>query len=670
MLEQNENGEVAERQKKMVMLVLQTDLANVWNVFRLLLMMMMMMMIMEDKKNLQETTSELRVPNSGQTVLATSMPHPSTSTVTHHYNYMLLLNATVLERWLDARSRAYTKAGRIRPSGGHEIFDQSQGNTSIRPSVQYWNKESDYWASRTHTLPHFSSAFKRPLKTAALLHKVSECVHVAWSNKRPQSSIESSNDLHHAARNSVLGFPAGLLLVDSRPVRVQQTVCRQKRKLYGRLFTIKRLKDIHGDESNHRGAILPSKDGATVTALVHGYRKLQNNGPGLGWSSVRQTGQEAGASIPSDKYIRFLRGMLHANPVFTIQRRGRGKRRKFAATNRLRFLWLGRTFSRVGIVPDDDVGRWVFSGICCFPRPLNPALHHTHLALPSSALKISMLSAAQFSSLAIERQRFGGIRCYRLWCDFMSRSTAGKTKICDDRVVFRRRRRPDWLMVMASRRVVALMAISHLMHVAVSPLLLPRFSASQADNASGRRSETEKSLSDKGDSATSTMYTIVTKRNTLDWRAVFSSQCVYLWDFQQCQVGEEKRGWRIIGRVQECMPVSTLNMEMLVCLVCIRACGGRNPSSVLLGQLLRLVVLRHAEAQCDLGQLSLVFYNTSQGIEHKLRVLETQGAILPAAAGGAAHETPRREDRNPWSAIDARRESVAERAVLLRRDKG
>ncbi|KAJ8872649.1 hypothetical protein PR048_026258 [Dryococelus australis] len=47
--------------------------------------------------------------------------------------------------------------------------------------------------------------------------------------------------------------------------------------------------------------------------------------------------------------------------------------------------------------------RWsagFFSGISRFPRPFIPALLHTHFALPSSALKSSLLRAAQISSLA------------------------------------------------------------------------------------------------------------------------------------------------------------------------------------------------------------------------------------------------------------------------------
>ncbi|KAJ8897860.1 hypothetical protein PR048_003213 [Dryococelus australis] len=47
-------------------------------------------------------------------------------------------------------------------------------------------------------------------------------------------------------------------------------------------------------------------------------------------------------------------------------------------------------FSDVGIVTDDAAGRRVFSGISRFPRPCIPALFHTHLASPTSALVTSM----------------------------------------------------------------------------------------------------------------------------------------------------------------------------------------------------------------------------------------------------------------------------------------
>ncbi|KAJ8867720.1 hypothetical protein PR048_031523 [Dryococelus australis] len=50
---------------------------------------------------------------------------------------------------------------------------------------------------------------------------------------------------------------------------------------------------------------------------------------------------------------------------------------------------------------DDAAGRRVFSGISRFPHPFISALLHTHLTLPSSALKTSLLRAAQISPLSV-----------------------------------------------------------------------------------------------------------------------------------------------------------------------------------------------------------------------------------------------------------------------------
>ncbi|KAJ8874301.1 hypothetical protein PR048_025147 [Dryococelus australis] len=52
-------------------------------------------------------------------------------------------------------------------------------------------------------------------------------------------------------------------------------------------------------------------------------------------------------------------------------------------------------FSYVGIVPDDAVGRRIFSGICCFPRPYVQTLPHTRLASPSLTLNASMLRGVE-----------------------------------------------------------------------------------------------------------------------------------------------------------------------------------------------------------------------------------------------------------------------------------
>ncbi|KAJ8884418.1 hypothetical protein PR048_016275 [Dryococelus australis] len=60
-------------------------------------------------------------------------------------------------------------------------------------------------------------------------------------------------------------------------------------------------------------------------------------------------------------------------------------------------------FLHVGIVPDDAADWRGFSGISRFIRPCLPALFHTHLTSPSSALKISLLRAAHLSSLTPSR---------------------------------------------------------------------------------------------------------------------------------------------------------------------------------------------------------------------------------------------------------------------------
>ncbi|KAJ8866962.1 hypothetical protein PR048_032824 [Dryococelus australis] len=56
-------------------------------------------------------------------------------------------------------------------------------------------------------------------------------------------------------------------------------------------------------------------------------------------------------------------------------------------------------FTHVGILPDDAAGRWVSSWISRFPSPFIPALLHTHLTSPSSALETLVLRAVQIPQL-------------------------------------------------------------------------------------------------------------------------------------------------------------------------------------------------------------------------------------------------------------------------------
>ncbi|KAJ8880030.1 hypothetical protein PR048_020652 [Dryococelus australis] len=73
-------------------------------------------------------------------------------------------------------------------------------------------------------------------------------------------------------------------------------------------------------------------------------------------------------------------------------------------------------FSKVGIVPDNVAGRWVFSGVSSFPHPCIPALLHAHIPLPSSAPKTSLLRADQIFSLAhTSSAKAWGSQCWFSW---------------------------------------------------------------------------------------------------------------------------------------------------------------------------------------------------------------------------------------------------------------
>ncbi|KAJ8876000.1 hypothetical protein PR048_023908 [Dryococelus australis] len=83
------------------------------------------------------------------------------------------------------------------------------------------------------------------------------------------------------------------------------------------------------------------------------------------------------------------------------------------------------------------------------------------------------------------------------------------------------------------------------------------FGQAQPDN----REAPQKRGSDKGDTATSIKYAIAAKRKALNWRAVFSSHRVYLWEFQRrpcyCIAGNSGRVLETSGRL------FTLNLNSL-----------------------------------------------------------------------------------------------------------
>ncbi|KAJ8877920.1 hypothetical protein PR048_022379 [Dryococelus australis] len=74
--------------------------------------------------------------------------------------------------------------------------------------------------------------------------------------------------------------------------------------------------------------------------------------------------------------------------------------------NRIESLTVHAGCSQVGIVPDDAAGRRVFSRVSRFPLSRIPALLRSLLILPSSALKTSLLRAAQISQLNITKRNF------------------------------------------------------------------------------------------------------------------------------------------------------------------------------------------------------------------------------------------------------------------------
>ncbi|KAJ8867571.1 hypothetical protein PR048_031373 [Dryococelus australis] len=65
------------------------------------------------------------------------------------------------------------------------------------------------------------------------------------------------------------------------------------------------------------------------------------------------------------------------------------------------------SFSHVGFVPDDAADRRIFSGISRFPCPYIPALLHTHLASPSTALNTSLLRAALNTPTQLTKHQSG-----------------------------------------------------------------------------------------------------------------------------------------------------------------------------------------------------------------------------------------------------------------------
>ncbi|KAJ8894971.1 hypothetical protein PR048_000279 [Dryococelus australis] len=107
------------------------------------------------------------------------------------------------------------------------------------------------------------------------------------------------------------------------------------------------------------------------------------------WATVlqelqRHDGNTARLARGSDEALGVRVSVAFAFIALSLLDLGRGDYSPLDNANRV------RSFSHVGIVPDDATGRWVSSGISCFPRPCIPTLPHTCLISPSSTLKTSM----------------------------------------------------------------------------------------------------------------------------------------------------------------------------------------------------------------------------------------------------------------------------------------
>ncbi|KAJ8873293.1 hypothetical protein PR048_026927 [Dryococelus australis] len=123
------------------------------------------------------------------------------------------------------------------------------------------------------------------------------------------------------------------------------------------------------------------------TTLSRHFLKPTSRGA-VGWCAAGLQCGRFWVSIQSEFHFSFTDGGHGGSAISTLPSHHQGE--LGAIPGRV------TKFSQVGIVPDDAVGRRVFSGISHFPRPFIPSLPS-----PSSALKTSLLRASQISSLIL-----------------------------------------------------------------------------------------------------------------------------------------------------------------------------------------------------------------------------------------------------------------------------
>ncbi|KAJ8897418.1 hypothetical protein PR048_002764 [Dryococelus australis] len=150
--------------------------------------------------------------------------------------------------------------------------------------------------------------------------------------------------------------------------------------------------------------------GATLHSVQGSSLKPRGNKPTVrpGWRLFPPRGHRRGQALLPTSYPLLYNIYF---PINTLLKGGCGD-----VVVRLLASYLGELcsipcevapgFLCMGIVPNDAAGRRVFSGISCFPLPCIPALLNTHLTLPLSAFKTSMLGA-KLAAVTIEE---GAIR--------------------------------------------------------------------------------------------------------------------------------------------------------------------------------------------------------------------------------------------------------------------
>ncbi|KAJ8872623.1 hypothetical protein PR048_026231 [Dryococelus australis] len=189
-------------------------------------------------------------------------------------------------------------------------------------------------------------------------------------------------------------------------------------------------------------------------------------------------------------------------------------------------------FSHAGIAPVDAADRRVLSGVSRFPRSQIQALLHTHLTSPSSVLKIPI------GSYGSEDLAFKSLPNFQISSLTHSLTHSLEWLTLDDR---RKLRFPRDHRAEDHRYVVLVYSAATRCRPRRSDFVQfkrkPGFSFvsfARGGLRMGRvRSEGRWGMIPFREASTRIKSSIAPKCKTLNWRAVFSSCCVYLWDFQR-----------------------------------------------------------------------------------------------------------------------------------------